>query len=103
MRLRDVPATIGWDGLALFVRHLPQGSALSRELDPQASWSAETHVLATISDQIGLLMYGLGGAKGAKPQPISRPGSSARYEGAEVVDINECIAGTEWKDVENGG
>lgn len=98
-----MPATIGWDGLALFLRHLPQGSALLRELDPQTSWSAETHVLATISDQISLLMYGLGGAKGARPRPIDRPGSPARFEGAEEVDVNERITSMEWKDVANGG
>ena len=98
-----MPATIGWDGLALFLRHLPQGSALSRELDPRSSWSTETHALVTISDQLSLLMYALGGAKGAKPRPTGRPGSSARYEGAEVVDVNEQIASFEWRDVENGG
>ena len=102
MRLRDVPATIGWDGLALFVRHLPHDSALARELDPQMLWSMEAHMLATISDQISLLMYGLGGAKGAKPRPIDRPGSSTTYEGAEAVDVNERIACMEWKEVEDG-
>ena len=103
MRLRDVPATIGWDGLALFVRHLPRDSALSRELDPETAWSAETHALVTISYQIDMLAYALGGAKGAKPHPPRRPGSSSRYEGAELVDVNERIATGEWRDVDNGG
>ena len=103
VRLRDVPATIGWDGLALFVRHLPHDSALMRELEPQSAWSTETHALATISYQIDMLMYALGGGKGAKPRPPERPGSHAGYEGAEVVDVNERIASIEWRDVENGG
>lgn len=103
VRLRDVPATIGWDGLALFLRHLPEGSALSRELDPQARWSAETYVLATISDQMSFLMYALGGAKGARPRPIERPGSSGRYEGAEPADVNERISNVKWEGVKNGG
>ena len=97
-----MPATIGWDGLALFVRHLPQDSALSRELEPRTSWSTEAHLLATISDQMGLLMYGLGGAKGAKPRPMDRPGSSMALEGVEVVDVNERIACIEWEEVGNG-
>ncbi len=59
-------------------------------------------MLATISDQISLIMYGLGGAKGAKPRPIERPGSSGRYEGAEVVDVNERIGNIEWKEDGNG-
>lgn len=98
-----MPATIGWDGLALFLRHLPRDSALSRELEPRTSWSTETHALVTISDQLSLLMYALAGSKGARPHPTDRPGSSERYEGAEAVDVNELLASLEWKDLENGG
>lgn len=93
-----MPATIGWDGLALFLRHLPQDSALARELEPRACWSTETHALVTISDQISMLMYALGGAKGPKPHPAARPGLAERYEGAELVDVNERLASLEWKE-----
>lgn len=103
MRLRDAPATIGWDGLALFLRHLPQDSALARELDPSKSWSTETHALATISDQINNLMWSLSGGVGARPHPARRPGAPERYGGAEVVEINDRIANMEWEDVDHGG
>lgn len=103
MRLRDVPATIGWDGLALFVRHLPHDSALAREIEPSCLWTPEMYALATISDQISNLMWSLGGGAGARPQPARRPGATERYEGAEVVNINDRIAGLEWEDVDHGG
>ena len=102
VRLRDVPATIGWDGLALFVRHLPRDSELSRELDPMTCWSTETHALVAISDQINALMYGLGGARGAPPLPARRPGTADRYEGAELVDVSERLADVTWKEKEDG-
>ena len=102
VRLRDVPATIGWDGLALFLRHLPLDSELARELDARAEWSTEAHLLATVSDQISGLMYGLGGAKGPKPRPIDRPGQSTGFEGAVEADVNERIAQATWKEDADG-
>ena len=60
-------------------------------------------MLANIFDQINQLMFGLNGANGAKPLPIERPGSSERYEAAEVVDVNERIGNVKWREVGNGG
>ena len=79
MRLRDVPSTIGWDAVALFLRHLPYDSELTRELAPRARWSAETHMLANVADMIG-------GLFATEYEPMTRPGDVARFSTAVPVD-----------------
>jgi len=37
MRLRDVPHSLGWDGLLVFLTNLPQDSAYARSLFPEYS------------------------------------------------------------------
>ena len=70
VRLRDVPTTIGWDAVALFLRHLPYDSELTRELSPRAKWSPEVHMMANVADLVGGLF--------AKDyEPVTRPGDVA--------------------------
>lgn len=74
-----MPTTIGWDAVALFLRHLPSDSELLRELSPKGRWTQETHMMANIADMIGALF--------AKDyEPIARPGDVARFSTAEPVD-----------------
>lgn len=78
VRLRDVPRTIGWDGVALFLRHLPYDSELMRELSPRANWSPEVHMLANVTDMVGQLF--------AKDyEPMTRPGEVAKFSTAAPV------------------
>ena len=80
VRLRDVPSTIGWDAVALFLRHLPYDSELLRELSPRARWTQETHMMANIADLVGALF--------AKDyEPMTRPGDVARFSTAEPVAV----------------
>ena len=79
VRLRDVPSTIGWDAVALFLRHLPYDSELLREMSPRARWSPETHMIANVADMVGALF--------AKDyEPMTRPGEVVKFSTAQPVD-----------------
>jgi len=83
-----VPNTIGWDAVALFLRHLPYNSELLKEISPRARWSPETHMIANVADMVGSLF--------AKDyEPMTRPGEVARFSTAKPVDevgYNEKLA-----------
>ena len=79
VRLRDVPSTIGWGVVALFLRHVPADSEVMREMRPYAKWSVETHMIANVADMLGNLF--------AKDyEPIARPGEVAAFSTAVPVD-----------------
>ena len=78
VRLRDVPSTIGWDAVALFLRHLPYDCELMRELKPSAKWSAETHMIANVIDLVG-------GLFAQDYEQLSRPGDVPRFSTAAPV------------------
>lgn len=78
VRLRDVPSTIGWGAVALFLRHLPYDSETKREMDPSAAWSRTEHLIALLIDTIGDLF--------AKDyEHLQRPGDAKPFETAEAV------------------
>ena len=77
--MHDVPSTIGWGAVALFLRHLPYDSETMREMLPRTAWSVETHMLANIMNMIGDLFA-------QDYEPIQRPGEIAKYSTAEPVD-----------------
>ena len=85
VRLRDVPHTIGWSAVALFLRHLPYDSEVMREMRPYAKWSQETHMVANVHDL-------LGGLFAKEHEPIMRPGEVARFSTAEPVDVGSYEA-----------
>lgn len=83
VRLADVPSTVGWGAVALYLRHLPLDSATMRDMEPRALWSTEAHLLATIADLlVALLTRGKG-------EPIGRPGKAQRYADAAPVGADE--------------
>lgn len=73
VRLRDVPNTIGWDGVLVFMTHAPRDGALARATDNRAAWSTTDYLLAALLDGVNILIYQLGGGKGNKPKPVKRP------------------------------
>lgn len=56
-----------------------------------AEWDVKTEILAVLSDQISMLMYGLSGAKGAKPKQLPRPygRENTNVFGADPIPISE--------------
>jgi len=85
VRLRDVHSTIGWDAVALFLRHLPYDSEVMREMQPSSAWSEETHALVSLHDLIGDLFA-------EDYEHLKRPGQKARFESAEtVVDYDKLL------------
>lgn len=79
VRLHDVPLSIGWGAVALFLRHLPYDSETMRELDERAVWSGEQHTLTAMMDLIGDLFA-------ADYEHIPRPGETKQFSTAEQVD-----------------
>lgn len=82
VRLCDVPSTIGWGAVALYLRHMPYGCAVMREIDPATNWSNEAHMLANVIDLIGDLF-----AEDYKH--VQRPGTARQYESAKPVTADE--------------
>lgn len=80
-----MPSTIGWGAVALFLRHLPSDSEVTREKNPRANWSNETHMLANIADMIG-------GLFAQDYENIARPGDVARFSTAMPVDAGSYEA-----------
>jgi hypothetical protein len=65
---------LSWRRLGVLIRHLPRGSALHRELDPEGyDWDRPTDLLANILDVEVFALWQRSGGKGAKPKPIPRP------------------------------
>lgn len=85
IRLKDVPMTIGWDGLVVFARHLPPGSATMRNLaDGGGEWAdgwssafRTNELLAEVIDTLRVINweYVSTHSKGhqKKPQMVERP------------------------------
>lgn len=104
IRLRDVPATIGWDGLSLLVRHLPVGCATWRALNPgMERWSSTTMtnvILADVFDAVMEVAYATAQAHSRtrvpKPRPYPRPWADAppgeRSVGSGAIPSNEFHA-----------
>lgn len=91
VRLRDVPETIGWDGLLIFIEHLPMTSAYVRELYPEemafASELRSAKMLTDIIDSITLMRYEFAvamagkGNKPDEPRPYPTPWNKYATEG----------------------
>ena len=62
---------------AALARWLPDGSMVWRAIDAPQAWSMETHLLASLVDQIQLWMWGMSDKRkrGPKPKPLPRPGT----------------------------
>lgn len=83
VRLCDVPETIGWDGLMIFIEHQPMGSAYVRELYPQemafASELKQAKMIADLIDDLTLMRYEFAvamagkGNKPDEPKPYPTP------------------------------
>lgn len=82
VRLHDVPSSIGWGAVALFLRHLPRDSETMREMVPSAIWSGETHVLAYLADLVGDLFAN-------DYEHIERPWDVPTFSTAEPVGESE--------------
>ena len=87
VRLRDVPLSIGWGAVALFIRHLPRDSETAREMEPVLEWSEEAHMLANLLDILGPLFV-------QDYARVPRPGLERhdRYEGAAEVSEDDFNA-----------
>ena len=91
IRMEAVPSTIGWDGLVVFARHLPQESATMRwALDSGDGWGGEwtgsfltNELLSDVSDLLNVIRWNYQtvhskGAKPKKPTPVERPWVESR-------------------------
>jgi hypothetical protein len=83
LRLRDVPDTIGWDGLLLFINNSSPDSAYYRSCYPEMYAfglpEQQSAILADIFDLVNGFLYAYacansdGSRKPKKPKPYPRP------------------------------
>lgn len=89
-----MPTTIGWDAVALFLRHLPLDSETARAINPALRWTVAEHRLADIIDILSTV-FGDG-------KTLPRPGETPRFADAQPADINEELSRFNIREVENG-
>lgn len=61
--------------------HLPRDSATMLAVHPLEEvelWSADTHLLAAVVDQLAGANWQRSGGKSSRPKPIRRPGASVK-------------------------
>lgn len=123
LRLRDVPNTIGWDGLTVFVRNLPMTSAYVRAMFPEeiafAADLKRAAMMADLIDALNLLRYEFAvsmSGKGQKPDMPQRyptpwnkhatpedPLNGTYGKGAiSSVDFYDWYYGTNTKEIDDG-
>lgn len=59
---------------------------MAAALAPAASWTVETHALASILDVLRLQVWATGGGEGQRPDPVPRPGHVDQDDVTEAVD-----------------
>ena len=103
IRFADAPSALGWGGVAIFTRHLPQDSATARSLQPdEAAFASPLHLAAMIADLIDLVQAFRWQFESAntpesrpapqRPKPYPRPGAqgdSGQKFGAEPIPISD--------------
>jgi hypothetical protein len=74
---------LSWRDLYVIVKHLPDTSALRREvLGEQGPWGLHGHLLAGIFDLLAVANWQRGGDENAKkPERIERPGVKKQLDG----------------------
>lgn len=73
----------------MIVKHLPDASALRREvLGDQGAWDVKAHLLAGIFDVLAVANWQRGGDENAKkPERLDRPGVKKKLDGDQVAEV----------------
>ena len=90
VRLRNVPESIGWDGVLVFMNHAPRDGALARAYDNRAQWGVTDYLLAALVDEVNVLIYQLSGGKGKKPKPVKRP--QQKTQNTQNADYTRAVS-----------
>lgn len=95
---------LSWRDLYVIVTHLPDTSALRREvLGEHAAWDVKAHLLAGIFDVLAVANWQRGGDdKAKKPERLERPGVTKQLDGKllakgkaiSIEDMNEQLGWT---------
>lgn len=70
MDARGIGKELDYYYSAILTSQLPLGSRVMREIDPYSGWDNTQHILVQIENDLAMIGWGLGGAKGEKPKPI---------------------------------
>ena len=101
IRLRDVPGTIGWDGLKIFCRHLPDESATMRAVyehdhDGMEHWGTRGQTNELLADIYDLVNRRFVSQKDKyKVRPLERPWDrKTRHfgKGGDAMSKDEFLA-----------
>lgn len=108
VRLRDVPKTIGWHSVYVFVNHLPESSALFRSKYPEyaafASPVQQSGLMAEIVEAVLWLKYDFDvahsekGARIQKPKPYPTPWAKEREDDDRTTIGKGAIPKSEFLD-----
>lgn len=98
IRLRDVPSTIGWDGLSMLLRNSPRFEAYrmakSPEFEEFGCQLRQSAMLADIYDAVMSVAYiaakGMGGSP-QKPRPMPRPwlSDAGQTVGSDAIPVGD--------------
>lgn len=96
IRLRDVPRTIGWSGLIVFLQHVPPDSATMRAEHPEmGGWTRTEVMLADVFDAVQCLRWQLAATfartKPREPDKYPRPWDegNTRRIGAGAIPVSK--------------
>lgn len=80
--------------LLVWLRQLPDDSAVARSQDPEAAeWGAAEHLLAGVFDALQMGNWQRGEGKGQRPSPLPRPGvKQQRRHGQTTLPREEALA-----------
>ena len=76
---------------AALAEHLPWGSALRREIDPQQEWPISAHLLAEIEYDIRCALYSGKGPKLRWLQPPKHAGKTSVASAAEMRRVADAL------------
>lgn len=104
LRLSDVPEAMDWHALWVFTRHLPEGSATARDMNPEYSaFSLRIKQSAMLADLIDVAIgircvvqkaYAKNPNEIKQPDPYPRPwkvdtGKETRHIGSDPIPIKD--------------
>ena len=99
IRMDDVPETIGWDGLVIFCRHLPDDSATMRAVyehghEGMERWATQSTTNELLADIYDLVNRRFVSEKDKhKVKPLERPwDKSTRHFGSGAMPQDEFLA-----------
>jgi hypothetical protein len=90
-----IPHRLSWYDLKCLLKHSPQNSAyVNAKFGEKVRWNEQEHMLATIIDQLNMLICK--GTKAKTPKRIERPGQESAQSHSYGKDAVKASEFMEW-------